>query len=48
MVISHGSFSPNPEEPEALSMPFKKAEEIRCRYVIGTDPDSDRLGVAGR
>lgn len=40
--------SPNPEEPEALSMAIAKAEEIGADMVIGTDPDSDRLGVAVR
>ncbi len=40
--------SPNPEEPEALSMAIKKAEEIGADMVVGTDPDSDRLGVAVR
>ncbi len=41
-------ISPNPEEPEALSMAIKKAEEIGADMVIGTDPDSDRLGIAVR
>ena len=40
--------SPNPEEPEALSLALKKAEEIGADMVIGTDPDSDRLGIAVR
>ncbi|MCK0156941.1 phospho-sugar mutase [Cellulophaga sp. F20128] len=40
--------SPNPEEPEALSMAIKKAEEIGADIVIGTDPDCDRLGIAVR
>ncbi|WKB80724.1 phospho-sugar mutase [Cellulophaga lytica] len=40
--------SPNPEEPEALSMAIKKAEEIGADMVIGTDPDCDRLGIAVR
>ncbi len=40
--------SPNPEEPEALSMAISKAEEIGADIVIGTDPDSDRLGIAVR
>ena len=40
--------SPNPEEPEALSMAIEKAEEIGADMVVGTDPDSDRLGVAVR
>jgi len=40
--------SPNPEEPEALSMAINKAEEIGADMVVGTDPDSDRLGIAVR
>jgi phosphoglucomutase len=40
--------SPNPEEPEALSMAVAKAEEIGADMVVGTDPDSDRLGIAVR
>lgn len=40
--------SPNPEEPEALSMAIKKANEIGADIVIGTDPDADRLGIAIR
>ena len=38
--------SPNPEEPEALEIALKKAREIDADIVIGTDPDSDRLGIA--
>ena len=40
--------SPNPEEPEALEMAMNKAEELGADMVIGTDPDSDRLGIAVR
>ena len=40
--------SPNPEEPEALSIAVAKAEEIGADMVVGTDPDSDRLGIAVR
>lgn len=40
--------SPNPEEPEALEMALSKGEEIGADIVIGTDPDSDRLGIAVR
>lgn len=40
--------SPNPEEPEALTMALAKAEEIGADMVVGTDPDSDRLGIAVR
>ena len=40
--------SPNPEEPEALSMAIALAEKNGADIVVGTDPDSDRLGVAVR
>ncbi len=40
--------SPNPEETEALSMAIAKAEAIGADMVVGTDPDSDRLGIAVR
>lgn len=40
--------SPNPEEPEALRMAIDLADHISADIVIGTDPDSDRLGIAVR
>ena len=40
--------SPNPEEPAALKMATDLAEKIGADIVIGTDPDSDRIGVAVR
>lgn len=40
--------SPNPEEPEALTLALQKAEALGADIVIGTDPDSDRLGIAVR
>jgi phosphomannomutase len=40
--------SPNPEEPEALTMAIELADHTDADVVIGTDPDSDRLGVAVR
>jgi phosphomannomutase len=50
--IPDGNFptvkSPNPEEPEALTMALALAEKTNADIVIGTDPDSDRLGVAVR
>ena len=51
-AVPNGDFptvvSPNPEEPEALSMAVALAEKIGADMVVGTDPDSDRLGVAVR
>lgn len=41
-------YSPNPEEPAALDMAIKRAEEVGADLVLATDPDSDRLGVAVR
>ena len=50
--IPDGNFptvkSPNPEEPEALTMALALADKVNADIVIGTDPDSDRLGVAVR
>lgn len=40
--------SPNPEEPESLTIALKKAEELGADIVIGTDPDCDRIGIAVR
>ncbi len=50
--IVDGNFptvkSPNPEEPAALSMAIKKANETGAELVMATDPDADRIGVAVR
>jgi phosphomannomutase len=40
--------SPNPEEPEALTMALQLADEKEADIVIGTDPDSDRIGIGVR
>ncbi|MBT8316881.1 MAG: phospho-sugar mutase [Lutibacter sp.] len=40
--------SPNPEEPAALKMATDLANKINADIVIGTDPDSDRIGIAVR
>lgn len=37
---------PNPEESEAMSKAVEKAKEIDADLVLGTDPDSDRVGIA--
>lgn len=51
-AVPNGNFptvkSPNPEEPEALAMAIELADQVDADIVIGTDPDSDRLGVAVR
>ena len=47
-----GSFptvsAPNPEDPNAFTLAFRYAEKVDASVIIGTDPDSDRLGCAVR
>ncbi len=37
---------PNPEESEAMSIGLKKAAALDADILLGTDPDSDRVGIA--
>lgn len=39
---------PNPEETEAMTLAVQKAEQIDADLVMGTDPDSDRVGIAAK
>lgn len=39
---------PNPEEADTLKMGVELANKIGSDIVIGTDPDSDRMGIAVR
>jgi phosphoglucomutase len=36
---------PNPEESEAMGIGLKKAKELDADILLGTDPDSDRVGI---
>ena len=49
-MVVNGDFptvkSPNPEEPAAMALAVKKAQEIDADLVLATDPDADRVGVA--
>lgn len=51
MVLS-GEFptvkSPNPENKEAFAIAMKLADEKGADFIIGTDPDADRVGVVVR
>ncbi len=51
MVID-GNFptvkSPNPENPEGFYLAVELAREVDSDLIIGTDPDSDRIGVMVR
>ena len=49
-VIPDGNFptvvSPNPEDRRALEMGIEQAKRTGADIVLGTDPDSDRVGIA--
>lgn len=49
-VVSDGNFptvvSPNPEDRRALEMGIAQAKRTDADIVLGTDPDSDRVGIA--
>lgn len=51
MVID-GNFptveSPNPENPEGFYLAIELADKMDSDLIIGTDPDSDRIGVLAR
>ncbi len=51
MVID-GAFptvkSPNPENPEGFALAIELAKKENSNLIIGTDPDSDRVGVMVR
>lgn len=51
MVID-GDFptvaSPNPENPEGFYLAVDLAKKVNSNLIIGTDPDSDRMGVMVR
>ncbi len=36
---------PNPEEKATMSIGLKNAEELNADILLGTDPDSDRVGI---
>ncbi len=48
-MIINGDFptveSPNPENPEGFYLAVALAREVGSELIIGTDPDSDRVGV---
>lgn len=48
-AVPDGNFPtvhyPNPEESEAMSFGLKKAQALNADILLGTDPDSDRVGI---
>ena len=51
MVID-GNFptveSPNPENPEGFYLAIELADKVGADFIVGTDPDSDRVGIMVR
>ena len=51
-MVLDGSFptveSPNPENPEGFYLAVDLAKKVGSDLIIGTDPDSDRIGVMVR
>lgn len=51
-AVADGNFptvvSPNPEDGRALAMGMEQAKATDADIVLGTDPDSDRVGIAVR
>ena len=49
-MVKDGNFptvvSPNPENPEAMTMAINLAKEIDADLVMASDPDADRLAIA--
>lgn len=49
-VVPDGNFptvvSPNPEDRRALELGIAQAKRTNADIVLGTDPDSDRVGIA--
>ena len=51
-MVSDGDFptvvSPNPENPEGFYLAIDLAREKNVDFILGTDPDSDRVGIMVR
>jgi phosphoglucomutase len=51
-ALPDGNFptveSPNPEEKSAMKMALELGEKVNAELVLGTDPDTDRVGLAIR
>ena len=51
-MVLDGSFptvaSPNPENPEGFYLAIDLANQVGADFILGTDPDSDRVGIMVR
>lgn len=48
-MMPDGNFptvkSPNPEDPAGFAMAAELAQRVGADFIVGTDPDSDRVGI---
>ena len=51
-MVLDGNFptvaSPNPENPEGFYLAIELADQVGAGFILGTDPDSDRVGIMVR
>ena len=51
-MVLDGTFptvaSPNPENPEGFYLAVELADKVGADFILGTDPDSDRVGIMVR
>ena len=51
-MVPDGAFptvaSPNPENPEGFYLCVELADQVGADFILGTDPDSDRVGIMVR
>ena len=51
-MVLDGNFptvvSPNPENPEGFYLAIDLADQVGADFILGTDPDSDRVGIMVR
>ena len=51
-MVLDGTFptvaSPNPENPEGFYLAIQLADKVGADFILGTDPDSDRVGIMVR
>ncbi|MBO4831601.1 MAG: phospho-sugar mutase [Oscillospiraceae bacterium] len=51
-MVPDGNFStvssPNPENPEGFALAIELADKVGADFILGTDPDTDRIGILVR
>ncbi|MFR6395174.1 MAG: hypothetical protein ACLUNQ_08920 [Oscillospiraceae bacterium] len=47
-LLPHGRVPPTPRIPEGFYLAIALADQVGANFIIGTDPDSDRVGIMVR